>query len=50
MDSLDEALNSSEIKTVLVSLGLDSNILKDSADGTDALMRALEKWAKENKQ
>jgi len=49
IDSLDEAVNSEEIGTVLVSLGLETSVLKDASDGTDALIKALEKWAKDNK-
>jgi len=49
MDTLDEALNSAEIKTVLISLGLDTSILNNTSDGTDALIKALEAWAAKSK-
>jgi len=29
-------------------LGLDTSVLKDANDGTDALIKALEKWAKDH--
>jgi len=48
IDTLDEALNSEEVGTVLISLGLDVTVLKEASDGTDALVKALEKWAKSN--
>jgi hypothetical protein len=48
IDSLDEALNSEEMSTVIMSLELDSSVLKDASDGTDALIKALEKWAKDH--
>jgi len=47
IDSLDEALNSEEVLTVLASLGLDTNVLKSSSDGTDALIKALEIYGKQ---
>lgn len=46
IDTLDEALNSEEIMTVLVSLGLDTSVLKNASDGTDALVKALALFAK----
>jgi len=48
IDALDEALNSEEGMTVLMSLGFDPSAFNSARDGTDALLIALEKWAKEN--
>ncbi len=58
LDALDEALNSEQGQMVLYSLGLDANTFNFGKDGilfiykthelgTDALLLALEKWAKE---
>jgi len=49
IDTLDEALNSEEGVMVLQSLGFDAQAFQNASDGTDAFMKALEKWGKENK-
>lgn len=48
IDALDEALNSEEGMTVLMSLGFDPSVFNQARDGTDALLLALEKWAREH--
>eukprot|EP00825_Cyclidium_porcatum_P009566 TRINITY_DN14899_c0_g1_i2.p1 TRINITY_DN14899_c0_g1~~TRINITY_DN14899_c0_g1_i2.p1 ORF type:complete len:340 (+),score=72.78 TRINITY_DN14899_c0_g1_i2:80-1099(+) len=50
VDQLDQALNSSEIQTILVSFGLDTNVLQKTFDGNEALYLALEKQYKQPEQ
>lgn len=48
IDALDEAINSEEGMTVLMSLGFDASVFTQARDGTEALILALEKWAREH--
>lgn len=50
LDALDEALNSDAGQTVLLSMGFDPSTFASASDGTEAFLRALDKWAKDQEK